>query len=681
MRASACASRVLSLPSKERPPGSLRAVLKMESPVGSLESAGFAAYVGGLNMPSLPLATGVSPETSSVNLPQCSTALPAQASPGVVRRKQLSGAQKRKRKRELLAKNRVEPASLFSFLSNTVTSDAIYEDWQDLNRAIRDESARYEARTQSISATAFAGAASAGCPCCQPHIFGDLSDAVSPRKGFLQPCGGSSAICIDAGPTATKKPKVEVCGGLDYSDSLRERPDSPGLCEASNGSTRSSCASGREDEGDDDTLSGPTWVRETQRSRSSSSDALSDMVMATFWDRVSSYVSDGCRSTADSSSGSSSMERSLSPDVKSREDVAWHGAPGMRGIGQEDESAVSGPSGSGDDVEGEAQHISSEAVRDCGTDSSSCCLSPVTMNGSPSVSASPLHRLGRDCCTVGDALDVGGTRFLGEGAEPALTATVGCAGLKETQRTPNATPTTTTSETPPLSSLSPAPEEVAEARLPDGPGDASSVIAAAAAACACVQRENPTAKHREVERQRRDSFFKEAPYDDMADPANWPPAMDEKMRWALVKRGPVQLVEYPYPRDATQRRFGRQHYWRTLSSGERLWRSWLVYSRRRDAVYCFCCKLFSQLSKSVVTTGFRRWKGIAEVLRSHEQSRDHRSCMLQWKCLCLRLHAEVAFGDLKQLCAPAAPGLGHSAILGNATAGGVEEDGSLADEE
>lgn len=136
------------------------------------------------------------------------------------------------------------------------------------------------------------------------------------------------------------------------------------------------------------------------------------------------------------------------------------------------------------------------------------------------------------------------------------------------------------------------------------------------------------------------------------DPALWPAQISDALRISLVRRGPVQIVDFDFPRDATQRRFGRQHYWRTAATGERYWRSWLVYSKSRDAVYCFCCKLYSQLAKSVVSTGFRRWKGAAEVLRSHEQSKDHRTCMLQWKCMCVKVGAEVAFGDLMQLWLP-----------------------------
>ncbi|PHJ23882.1 zinc finger mym-type protein 5-like, partial [Cystoisospora suis] len=552
----------------------------MENLVGSMVSAGFATYVGSRTT-SLPSTGAVSPDSSPVShATQCTTSPPVQGTnAGAVRRKQLSGAQKRKRKRELLAKNRVEPASLFSFLSNTITSDAIYEDWQDLNRAIRDESARYEARTQSLSTAASTGAAAPNCSCCQSQIFGDLADTVCARKGFFHTCGGGNG-CTGVG----KKPKTEICRGLDCPDSLRQHPDSPVLCEASNESTRSSCASSREDEGDDDSQSGHGWMRDTEASRCSSSESLSDMVMATLWNRMSSYMTDGSRSTTDVSNGGSSMELALSSDVKGCEVVGWGDATTGAGTGQEDESVSCRAGWSADDG-GDAHRLPCRAVYDSRTDGSTCCLLPITAKGSRPPQSPPRLHHGRPLCMAGDPVDNSCVSRMRECAEP-LERMACCPVQKELQRTASGTPTTATSDASPLSSVSPAPEEISGVRLQDGPGAPSSVFAAAAVACACVHRGN-TSGHKTVERHSHDLFFEEAPYD-MADPANWPQIMSEEMRWALVKRGPVQLVEYPYPRDGTQRRFGRQHYWRTLSSGERLWRSWLVYSRRRDAVYCFC---------------------------------------------------------------------------------------------
>ena len=44
-----------------------------------------------------------------------------------------------------------------------------------------------------------------------------------------------------------------------------------------------------------------------------------------------------------------------------------------------------------------------------------------------------------------------------------------------------------------------------------------------------------------------------------------------------------------------QRKFNNNLMYCTLNNEEKIFRSWLVYSISKDAVYCFPCKLFSEL--------------------------------------------------------------------------------------
>ena len=79
------------------------------------------------------------------------------------------------------------------------------------------------------------------------------------------------------------------------------------------------------------------------------------------------------------------------------------------------------------------------------------------------------------------------------------------------------------------------------------------------------------------------------------DPADWPaPAeISDKQRCDIVQRGPpIQDETFNFPANSSKRRFTACHYYRHLPNGERMKRSWLMYSRISDKIYCFCCILF-----------------------------------------------------------------------------------------
>ena len=47
-------------------------------------------------------------------------------------------------------------------------------------------------------------------------------------------------------------------------------------------------------------------------------------------------------------------------------------------------------------------------------------------------------------------------------------------------------------------------------------------------------------------------------------------------------------------------------------------RTWLIYSKTKNALYCFCCKLFSTKEQKLVTEGLTDWKNVGTLLKSHE---------------------------------------------------------------
>lgn len=122
------------------------------------------------------------------------------------------------------------------------------------------------------------------------------------------------------------------------------------------------------------------------------------------------------------------------------------------------------------------------------------------------------------------------------------------------------------------------------------------------------------------------------------DPAEWPSVLTDSIRTELVRRGPFQPGgDFSFPKDKSRRACHPGLFQRRLSNGEIIKRSWLSYSVKNDATFCFCCKLFSKKTNKIIVGGVNDWSNINAVLRQHEGSPEHTKSMIKWKELDLRL--------------------------------------------
>ncbi|KAG1973804.1 zinc finger MYM-type protein 1-like isoform X2 [Pimephales promelas] len=122
------------------------------------------------------------------------------------------------------------------------------------------------------------------------------------------------------------------------------------------------------------------------------------------------------------------------------------------------------------------------------------------------------------------------------------------------------------------------------------------------------------------------------------DPAEWSAFLSDSERTDLVKRGPVPISDtFTFPKKSDGRSFHYHYTYRQLVNGEKIKRSWLIYSKKNDAVYCFCCKLFSRKSTKLSTEGQRDWVNVGALLKQHENSQDHCNNMVKWKDFATRL--------------------------------------------
>lgn len=127
---------------------------------------------------------------------------------------------------------------------------------------------------------------------------------------------------------------------------------------------------------------------------------------------------------------------------------------------------------------------------------------------------------------------------------------------------------------------------------------------------------------------------------DFNDPATWPDRCDDTLRVSLVQHGTHQETDVDFPLDVGRRRFSKNHFKRQLANGESVCRTWLLYSKSNDSVFCFCCKLFfkSTSPPNLCSKGTNDWKNIGTILSNHEKSGSHITCFHEWKELELRLN-------------------------------------------
>ena len=125
------------------------------------------------------------------------------------------------------------------------------------------------------------------------------------------------------------------------------------------------------------------------------------------------------------------------------------------------------------------------------------------------------------------------------------------------------------------------------------------------------------------------------------DPATWKNC-DHYLRQILVEHGPIQITDFDFLKNKEQRKFSVIHYKRQLVNGENICRQWLQYSVSEDAIFFFCCKLFSATKGSTLSSkGSNDWKIISAILANHEKSHDHVTRFQTWKEFELRLEKKM----------------------------------------
>ena len=83
----------------------------------------------------------------------------------------------------------------------------------------------------------------------------------------------------------------------------------------------------------------------------------------------------------------------------------------------------------------------------------------------------------------------------------------------------------------------------------------------------------------------------------------------------------------------------KKWFYKTLKNGDKVLRSWLLYSNSHSRLYCFCCKLFQSRNDNsqFVFKSFVNFWHLNPCIFNHKNSKIHKQCFDKWKELALRL--------------------------------------------
>lgn len=115
---------------------------------------------------------------------------------------------------------------------------------------------------------------------------------------------------------------------------------------------------------------------------------------------------------------------------------------------------------------------------------------------------------------------------------------------------------------------------------------------------------------------------------DISDPANYLAISSEQSRTKIIQTGPIQVrMQFP---STNGRSFSSSFYTKKMANGEKIKREWLIYSKKLDSVFCFCCLLFGSEPNSF-KAGFKDWSHLTQSIKIHEHSNNHMNNFENWK--------------------------------------------------
>lgn len=133
---------------------------------------------------------------------------------------------------------------------------------------------------------------------------------------------------------------------------------------------------------------------------------------------------------------------------------------------------------------------------------------------------------------------------------------------------------------------------------------------------------------------------------DISDIANFPTTLSPHLIKIIVKAGPKQ-IDMNFP-STNGRHFSTFYYTKKMTNGEKIKREWIIYSKKLDAVHCFCCFIFgfaSNRSLFASKEGYKDWKHLTDRIKEHETSEKHMTNYKTWKEMKMAITDEKTIDD------------------------------------
>lgn len=90
-------------------------------------------------------------------------------------------------------------------------------------------------------------------------------------------------------------------------------------------------------------------------------------------------------------------------------------------------------------------------------------------------------------------------------------------------------------------------------------------------------------------------------------------------------------ISFSFPSNKDKRKFPCKYFVRSLANGEKVGRTWLIYSISKDFVFCFCYKLFCKTPNTFCDTNrISDWQHLSFPIKKHKTLIFHNSCMNTW---------------------------------------------------
>jgi len=125
---------------------------------------------------------------------------------------------------------------------------------------------------------------------------------------------------------------------------------------------------------------------------------------------------------------------------------------------------------------------------------------------------------------------------------------------------------------------------------------------------------------------------------DFKDCGTWPEKIIDSQRTYIVKMRMNYIEKLDLTRSEREgRSVNVSWFFKNLVNGNQCRRTWLSYSKSKNALFCVPCKLFlnsneKNMSK-LALDGFINWKKVSERIPEHENSNIHKKYFCSWKML------------------------------------------------